>query len=719
MGRSILKGFAMMAGIKRLRSSGILLAGALVVFVQLLPAPASAQRQTAPRQDDPVEILARDVERARSIRQVKDLEYSLSQYAQFGLVDEIMTLFADTAVIELVYENRTIRGSAAIRRYWAQRLGGQNGLGAQQLFHQMLMAPTVTLNYDGRGASGRWTHLTMRGRWNGSIPSADWSGGMQVNDYVRENGVWKISRVRDYHQLEGSYYDGFFAAYPDLPLVPYHFSALQVGRPVPTEPGDVDRSLRGLTLEQIEAQIDAMNAEDEIRRLQNIYGYYVDQKMWDDVTDLFAEDGAMEIAGVGVYVGSASIRRGLERDGTQGLQRGQFNDNIQLHTVVEVDPNGYEARVRGTQLGMVSPELGQAQWTVSTFVNRYVKGNDGKWRIREMRIYADVKADYYQGWHLSQIVDAVPTGILAPDRPSGADQSPQISPVVPAFLRNPVNGRDVGYPEGFSVVGDGRLVDAPAAQTMPTRAAATPQRMAEARRKLSVAKAYDAIENLSGAFGDYLDDWLWDEFSAIMADEGTRPQGSGFHVGRNNVYNAMTESHRAPPSATNPRDNIRPHKRIQPVIQVTPDGRRATLRTRLFLYFANDVRAGSFNGGMYPNETLVLEEGVWKYEVGGVIDQTYIGSTSYEDGWARRGMNLPATPPHRDMGRGDDEGEAARYFNSDITRPADIPWSLFTYRRGVSPRTADVKPMWFAYRNPISGRTPQYYCPEILSCFGP
>jgi hypothetical protein len=30
-----------------------------------------------------------------------------------------------------------------------------------------------------------------------------------------------------------------------------------------------------------------------------------------------------------------------------------------------------------------------------------------------------------------------------------------------------------------------------------------------------------------------------------------------------------------------------------------------------------------------------------------------------------------------------------------------------------------VKPMWFAYRNPISGRTPQYYCPHILTCFGP
>jgi hypothetical protein len=62
-----------------------------------------------------------------------------------------------------------------------------------------------------------------------------------------------------------------------------------------------------------------------------------------------------------------------------------------------------------------------------------------------------------------------------------------------------------------------------------------------------------------------------------------------------------------------------------------------------------------------------------KQEVGGVIDQTYIGSTSYEGGRARRGLDLPATPPHRDQGHGNDEGHEARFFNSDISSPASVP----------------------------------------------
>ncbi len=62
-----------------------------------------------------------------------------------------------------------------------------------------------------------------------------------------------------------------------------------------------------------------MNEEDKVRNLQNAYGYYMDRKMWDDVTDLFTSDGALSIASVGVYDGPKSIRRALERSGPASL----------------------------------------------------------------------------------------------------------------------------------------------------------------------------------------------------------------------------------------------------------------------------------------------------------------------------------------------------------------------------------------------------------------
>ncbi|WP_298163286.1 nuclear transport factor 2 family protein [Brevundimonas sp.] len=689
--------------------SGSLLFGGITS----LPARAVAQEEggfgTGPfLASSPVEQIARDIERAQSLRRVKDLQYTFAQYGEYGLWADMASLFASNA--EYIDGDTTIRGQEAIRGHFLRQFGGgRNGLVVGQLRNQMFYAPVVTLSVDGGSATGRWTELTMTGTMNGR---ADWSGGMQVNDYVKEDGVWKISRMRVIPQFAGPYETGWFTPTANTPLVPYHYTPGLAGRPVPIESGDADRTPRNIPLADLEQTVAAMNAEDQVRNLQNIYGYYQDRKMWDDVTDLFTSDGVLEIAGVGVYDGVAGIRRALERDGPAGLQRGQINDQIQLHTVITIDPNGVEAQGRGLQLGMLTPELGVGQWQVSTFVNRYVL-QDGKWRIREMRIYPKMKADYYEGWHRSSIVDPVPTGAAAPDRASPASNSPQLSPVIPAFFTNPVTRQAPSYPTGFRIVGDDRLVPGPVVPAVVETARTEDQRVAEARRRLDVSKAYDAVENISSTFGYYLDDWKWDEFVQNMAVDGTRPQGAGFYVGREHLYRAMLESHLAPWSESNPLDGIRLHLRIQPVIDVTPDARSAKIRTRMFLYFANSTRAGAWNSGMYPNDTAVLEEGVWKMRVGGVIDETYFNSSSYAEGWARsrpRGAVTPGAPR-----------QASRNGNP-ISFAPDIPWSLYAdYRRRNFSTTnyPDIKPMWFAYRNPISGRTPEYYCPDILTCFGP
>ena len=63
------------------------------------------------------------------------------------------------------------------------------------------------------------------------------------------------------------------------------------------------------------ARAQRLSDEIEVTNLQHAYGYYVDRKMWDDVADLFAADGTMEIGLQGVYVGRTSIRRGLNAFG--------------------------------------------------------------------------------------------------------------------------------------------------------------------------------------------------------------------------------------------------------------------------------------------------------------------------------------------------------------------------------------------------------------------
>src|SRR5690606_11423364 len=97
-------------------------------------------------------------------------------------------------------------------------------------------------------------------------------------------------------QYEGSYETGVSnVGQKDLPIVPYHFTVDETGIPIPDPIGpapDADADIA--TLSQ---RVGALNDEDDVRNLQHAYAYYVHRRMWDDVVDLFADDGVVEVAG--------------------------------------------------------------------------------------------------------------------------------------------------------------------------------------------------------------------------------------------------------------------------------------------------------------------------------------------------------------------------------------------------------------------------------------
>ena len=66
---------------------------------------------------------------------------------------------------------------------------------------------------------------------------------------------------------------------------------------------------------ELEARLDTLSRElgllqDEkaIRRLQHTYGYFMDKGLYDEVVDLFAEDGELRFMG-GIFKGKAGVRR--------------------------------------------------------------------------------------------------------------------------------------------------------------------------------------------------------------------------------------------------------------------------------------------------------------------------------------------------------------------------------------------------------------------------
>jgi hypothetical protein len=138
------------------------------------------------------------------------------------------------------------------------------------------------------------------------------------------------------------------------------------------------------TLEDIEA----------IERLQNMYGYYLDNLLYDPIADLFAEKGAaIEIGGRGRYHGKDNVRKFLRDalgDGLPGLRPQQVINHMQLQPIVTVAQDRKNAQVRCRSLIQAtapppqgtapSPDGQSLMWAEGVYENTYIK-ESGVWKI--------------------------------------------------------------------------------------------------------------------------------------------------------------------------------------------------------------------------------------------------------------------------------------------------------------------------------------------------
>jgi len=660
--------------------------------------PAAAQDRTL---EERAAIAEQDTASVTALRDIRRLHIAYTQFAEVGLWQEMADLFADNA--QMIVGDRTISGKAAIGQWILAEFGdGRRGLEPGTVRTLLPFTPVVALGAEGRTAKARWHELSMLGALG---KNADWAGGIYENEYVKEGGVWKIHRMHYYPQFAGSYENGWRNVEPDLKVVPMHYTPNSAGVPIPEMAPPPASSDPAGTARAIDPALSSMLVENEIRNLQNIYGYYVDRRMWDDVADLFETDGILDIAGLGQWKGPASIRRGLEREGPAGIGAGELNEHVQFPVIVTVSADGSEAAARGLELAMTGRNVDKAYWAVSIFENRYRK-RGGIWRIADMRLFPRLRSDYAEGWAKSQIDPVPPEAGQKPDATSRAAKGS-----VPAFsYLHPVTGKPISLPAGMKMSAIDPLPQTGSGSVLGDAATLVP----EVERKVKLLAADMGAENVSNAFGNYIDDFEWELLAQLFARKGMREMPyAGFYIGPERISTAEITKwgHRR-----HPRTGIPIHLRMQPVIDVASDGRSAKFRTRLFSIGSGLDYAGSFSGGMYPNDQAVLEDGKWKlWSVG--IDEFYYRSVNYKNGWTR----VPAEPAEKvpDM--------LLKAYSPDILltelgqrQQAYIPGSRafnpYVHNGPAYPGYPSATAMWFHYVNPVSGRVPEYYWPDCPTC---
>jgi hypothetical protein len=309
------------------------------------------------------------------------------------------------------------------------------------------------------------------------------------------------------------------------------------------------------------------------------------------------------------------------------------------------------------------------------------------WKIREMRRFVQMKTDIFVGWGASRLEDAA-SRLAMP-------AFPDVHPVTGRSIRAAGETRAAALRPLTGPIARGKFVSAP---------------LPEVRRRLVRSAAYDGIENVSAAYGFYVDDMNTAGWAGVMATKGFKETPfQGYHVGRDRLLAARL---RGP--APEKQAGISYHWLMQPVVLVSDDGRSATGRFRLFqprtgktVGKAGDFFAASFWGGMY-HDRYVLEDGIWRiWEL--TLDEPYINPVAWKDGvWAKSKDPAPrpgGTPPR------------ANTANVDILLTAlGRREEHFVGGTGQTRQWPSILPMWFTYTNPVSGRVPERHQPDCVLC---
>ncbi|WP_354002974.1 nuclear transport factor 2 family protein [Microbacterium elymi] len=151
--------------------------------------------------------------------------------------------------------------------------------------------------------------------------------------------------------------------------------------------------------------------------------------------------------------------------------------------------------------------------------------------------------------------------------------------------------------------------------------------------------AYDGVENVSGAYGFFLDDFRWADMAALFAAKGHKQSAfAGYAIGPEAILGTAIACYGTTRAF---RPVLSFHWRTQPVIHVSHDGRSANLRTRLFQPRTaihpddtpRDFYMGGLHTGMYPNDQAVLEDGTWRlWSL--AVDEHYVAMQNWREGWA-------------------------------------------------------------------------------------
>jgi len=366
---------------------------------------------------------------------VQNLQHALGYYLDRKLYDDVADLFAADGSLDFASRGAYV-GREHIRKA-LETFFGPTPLARGELFDHIMMDPVVTVAADGMHAAARSTQLAQLGV---NHNYARWEIGVYENQFVKQDGKWKLAALRYFPRMITDYDLGWrvdakplpspsallapdrpparFAAYPALQYVGLHFANPVTGRasriagPVVrieqvtpgkravAGKGSATGAVGGQQLADLQRRIAVVTGVDAVENLNSSYGYYIDESDWDAMADTYSlTRGAKELTGIGTYVGRERIRKALNLRGPKGGRTANFFTIHQLtQPVIHVadDALTAKARARLFQAGG-NADGSSGSWIGGIYENTAVFEN-GEWKFGIQDLHHLFNASYRNGW---------------------------------------------------------------------------------------------------------------------------------------------------------------------------------------------------------------------------------------------------------------------------------------------------------------------------------
>ncbi len=158
------------------------------------------------------------VDALEDVNAIRKLHYAYGYYMDFCQYDEVVQLFAkDGEAIFLSGIYKGHEGVARLYKTWFQNFftKGEPGPKYGFLLDHFQMQDIVTISDDRKTAKARFRALLLGGNHESrdyhpeGLPDQFYEAGLYENDYVREDGVWKIKRLDYVVQWQAEYDKGW------------------------------------------------------------------------------------------------------------------------------------------------------------------------------------------------------------------------------------------------------------------------------------------------------------------------------------------------------------------------------------------------------------------------------------------------------------------------------------------------------------------------------